>query len=89
MEEGGDAPAYAACALGVVARARNMSQLARDAGPTRQKRDKALSADGNPGFATVSKVARALGLRVACRTASGPSSSCSRRRSGGTNKHAV
>ncbi|MBN2700566.1 MAG: putative addiction module antidote protein [Methylothermaceae bacterium] len=64
MEEGGDDPAYVARALGVVARARNMSQLARDAGMSREGLYKALSGEGNPSFASVVKVARALGLRV-------------------------
>jgi len=64
MEDGGDDPAYVARALGVVARARNLSQLARDVGMSRQGLDKALSGDGNPSFSTVVKVAQALGLRV-------------------------
>ena len=64
MDEGGDDPAFIAHALGVVARARNMSQLARDTGLTREGLYKALSSDGNPSFATVMKVARALGLRL-------------------------
>jgi probable addiction module antidote protein len=65
MEDGGDDPAYVAQALGVVARARNLSQLARDVGMSRQGLVKSLSGDGNPSFATVVKVAQALGLRVA------------------------
>ncbi|MQT11368.1 addiction module antidote protein [Segnochrobactrum spirostomi] len=69
MEEGGDDPAFVTRALGVVARARNFSQLARDVGMTRQGLDKALSGDGNPSFATVVKVAQALGLRVTFRPA--------------------
>ena len=64
MEEGAEDPAFIAHALGVVARARNMSQLARDAGLTRVGLYKALSRDGNPSFATIMKVARALGFRV-------------------------
>lgn len=51
-------------ALGVVARARGMSQLAEDTGLTRQALYKALSSDGNPEFATVLKVLRALGFRL-------------------------
>ena len=54
-----------ASALGDVARARNMSQLARDTGLTRAGLTKALGPDGNPSFATITKVARALGLRIA------------------------
>lgn len=64
LEEGGDDPAFIAHALGVVARARNMSQLARDTGLTREGLYKALSGEGNPSFATVLKVARALGLKL-------------------------
>ena len=51
-------------ALGDIARARGMSQLARDTGMAREGLYKALSADGNPEFATVMKVVRALGLRL-------------------------
>ena len=56
--------ALIAAALGDIARARNMSQLARDTGLTREGLYKALSGDGNPSFATVVKVAQALGLRM-------------------------
>jgi len=69
MEEGGDDAAYIARALGVVARARNMSQLARDTGMSREGLYKALSEEGNPSFATIMKVARALGLRLDFRSA--------------------
>lgn len=62
-QEAGD-PALIAAALGDIARARNMSQLARDAGMTRAGLYKAFSPDGNPSFATVSKVAKALGLKL-------------------------
>jgi probable addiction module antidote protein len=64
MDEGGDDPAFIAHALGVVARARNMSQLARDTGMSREGIYKALSGEGNPSFATIVKVAGALGLRL-------------------------
>lgn len=64
MEEGGDDPAFITHALGVVARARSMTQLARDTGMTREGLYKALSGEGNPSFATVMKVAQALGLRL-------------------------
>lgn len=59
----GDA-AYVAHALGIVARARGMTQLARDTGMSRESLYKALSADGNPELATVLKVAKALGVRL-------------------------
>lgn len=68
MEEGGDDPAFVAHALGAVARARNMSQLARDTGMTREGLYKALSGQGNPSFATVMKVAQALGLKLSFKT---------------------
>ncbi|MDA0688473.1 MAG: putative addiction module antidote protein [Proteobacteria bacterium] len=64
VEEGGDDPAFILHALGVIARARNMSQLARDTGLSREGIYKALSKDGNPTFATVAKIARALGLQL-------------------------
>lgn len=70
MEEGGDDPAYIVHALGVVARAQNMSQLARNAGMSREGLYKAFSGTGNPSFSTVVKVAAALGLRISF-TASG------------------
>ena len=64
LEEAGGDPAFIVHALGVVARARNMSQLARDTGLTREGLYKALSGDGNPTFATVVKVAKALGFKL-------------------------
>lgn len=64
MEEGGDDPAYVARALGVVARARNMTALANEVGMSRVGLNKALSGEGNPTLATVLKVAKALGLNV-------------------------
>jgi probable addiction module antidote protein len=51
-------------ALGDIARARGMSQVARDTGLSRESLYKALSVHGNPSLATVLKVARALGLRL-------------------------
>ena len=69
IEEAGDDPAVIARALGVVARARNLSQLARDVGMSREGLYKALSGEGNPSFATVMKVAHALGLRMSFRPA--------------------
>jgi probable addiction module antidote protein len=64
LEEGGDDPAYIVHALGVIARAKNMSQLARDTGLSREGLYKALSEEGNPTFATVTKIAKALGLQM-------------------------
>jgi probable addiction module antidote protein len=61
-------PAFVADALGVVARARGMSAVAREAGVSRESLYRALSADGNPEFATVLRVVRALGLRLSAAT---------------------
>lgn len=52
-------------ALGVVARARGMSELARDTGLPRQTLYKALSGEGNPELGTIAKVADALGYKLA------------------------
>jgi probable addiction module antidote protein len=64
--EDGDT-ALIAHALGVVARARGMTQIANDAGMSRDAVYKALSRDGNPTLATLSKVMAALGLRLAAK----------------------
>jgi probable addiction module antidote protein len=61
--EDGD-PALITHALGVIARAKGMSQIARKAGLGRESLYKALSPEGNPEFATVLKVMRALGLKL-------------------------
>jgi probable addiction module antidote protein len=50
--------------LGVIARVHGMAQLARDTGISREGLYKALSQDGNPSFATIIKVIRALGLEL-------------------------
>ena len=64
LAEAPDDSAGIARALGDIARARGMTQVARDAGLSRESLYKALSEDGNPSFATVLKVARALGVRL-------------------------
>ncbi len=61
--EDGD-PAIIAHALGVAARAKGMSQLARDAGVTREGLYKSLSSDGDPKLSTFLAVLKALGLKV-------------------------
>jgi probable addiction module antidote protein len=66
--EDGD-PALITHALGVVARAKGMSQLARDAGVTREALYKALTADGDPKLSTFIGVMKALGMRLAARAA--------------------
>lgn len=64
FEEAGDDAAFMAHALGVVARAHGMVELAEKTGLTREGLYKALSTTGNPSFATVMKVAQALGLKL-------------------------
>jgi len=64
MEEAGDDPVYIAVALGNVARAHGMVQLAKETGLTREGLYKALSAEGNPSLGTVLKVLKALGLKL-------------------------
>lgn len=51
-------------ALGDIARAKGMTQVAKDAGLSRESLYRALSENGNPSFATVLKVAKALGVRL-------------------------
>ncbi|EBJ1026289.1 putative addiction module antidote protein [Salmonella enterica] len=51
-------------ALGNIARARNMSQLSKEIGMSREGIYKALSGEGNPSFQTVSKITKALGLKL-------------------------
>jgi len=63
-----DDPALVAAALGDIARARGMSQLARDTGLTREALYKALSVEGNPSFATIMKVTKALGFSLHTKT---------------------
>ena len=57
-------PALMIKAISAVARARNMTALARDAGLTRPGLYKVLSPDGNPSFENVQAVAKALGLKL-------------------------
>lgn len=64
LDEAPDDAAGIAKALGDIARAKGMSQVAKDAGLSRESLYRALSGDGNPSFATVLKVARALGVKL-------------------------
>ncbi|MEO5343236.1 MAG: putative addiction module antidote protein [Gammaproteobacteria bacterium SHHR-1] len=59
-------------ALGSIARAKGMSQLARDTGISREGLYRALSAEGNPEFSTVMKVIRALGVKLHVEAAHAP-----------------
>ena len=52
-------------ALGIAARAKGMTQVAKKAGVTRASLYKSLSEDGNPGFDTINKVVDALGCKIA------------------------
>ncbi len=62
LEEG--EPTLVAAALGDIARAKGMTQVAREAGLGRESLYKALSPSGNPEFATILKVIAALGLQL-------------------------
>lgn len=57
-------PSLVAAVLGDIARAKGMSEVAREAGLGRESLYKALSPNGNPEFATILKVVSALGLRL-------------------------
>lgn len=61
--ESGD-PAYIAHVLGVIARARGMTEIARDAGMTRQALYKALASGGDPKLSTLTGVLKALGITL-------------------------
>ncbi len=65
MEEAGDDSAFIAKALGTIARARGMTQLAKDTGLGRESLYKALSGENNPSLDTIVKVSHALGFRLA------------------------
>src|ERR1700704_5868772 len=69
LEEAPDDAAGIARALGDIARAKGMTQVAKDAGLSRESLYRALSEDGNPSFATVLKVARALGVKLHAKAA--------------------
>ncbi len=64
LEEASGDAAVIAKALGDIARAKGMSQVARDAGLSRESLYKALSGERNPGFDTILKVIGALGLKL-------------------------
>jgi len=64
MEEAHGDAAIVAKALGNIARAKGMSQMARDTGLSRESLYKALSGERNPSFDTILKVVEALGLRL-------------------------
>jgi probable addiction module antidote protein len=61
---------YVAQALGVIARARGMTEVAKEAGVTREALYKALSKDGDPRLTTLLGVARALGVTLTAQMSS-------------------
>lgn len=75
-------PAFITHALGTVARARGMSKIAAKAGLSRESLYKALRAEGNPEFATVLRVMRALGLKLSVTPANN-----AKHRTKGTGRH--
>ena len=64
FEEAGNDASFIAKAHGDIARAKGMSQVARDAGLSRESLYKALSGERSPGFDTILKVVNALGLKL-------------------------
>lgn len=64
MEEANGDAAFIAKALGDIVRAKGMTQVARDAGLSRESLYKALSGERTPGFDTILKVVGALGLKL-------------------------
>ena len=71
FEEAPDDVAGIARALGDIARAKGMSQVAKDTGLSRESLYRSLSIDGNPSFATVLKVTKALGVRLHAQAVTG------------------
>ncbi|RJP26637.1 MAG: putative addiction module antidote protein [Candidatus Abyssobacteria bacterium SURF_5] len=67
LEEGD--PSLISAVLGDIARAKGMAEIARETGLGRESLYKALSPEGNPEFATVLKVIRALRLKLKVQTA--------------------
>jgi probable addiction module antidote protein len=69
LEDANGDAAFIAKALGDIARAKGMTQVAKDAGLSRESLYKALSGDRTPGFDTILKVVHALGLELHAETA--------------------
>ena len=64
LEEANGDAAFIAKALGDIARAKGMTQVAKDSGLSRESLYKALSGERSPDFATILKVVGALGLKL-------------------------
>ena len=71
LEEADGNAAFIAKALGDIARAKGMAQVARDSGLSRESLYKALSGERNPDFDTILKVVEALGLKLHAEAAHG------------------
>ena len=71
-------PALAAYALGVIARAKDIRQLARQTGLEREILCQAFSAEGHPEWTTVLKISTALGLRLSVPSAVSSETDCRR-----------
>ena len=71
LDEAKDDAAFIAKALGDIARARGMAQVARDTGLSRESLYKSLSGERSPDFDTILKVVNALGLRLHAEAAHG------------------
>lgn len=69
LDEARDDAAGIAKALGNIARAKGTTQVAKDAGLSRESLHRASSAEGNPSLATVLKVAKALGMKLRAQAA--------------------
>ncbi len=72
-------PDFVRDALGIVARARGMAEIAKTAGLNRESLYKALGETGNPEFATVMRIMHAMGLTLTARPARRPRTSKRRR----------
>ena len=64
FDEAGDDAAFIAAALGDIARAKGMSDIAAATGLTREGLYRTLSKDGNPSFSAILKVMKAMGLKL-------------------------
>ena len=89
LEEAPDDASGMATALGYIVRAKGMSQVAKDAGLSRESLYRALSAEGHPSSATVLKVARGLGVKLHAQAAQRASRCLARARISFTLGHAV
>jgi probable addiction module antidote protein len=69
LEESDKDAAFIAKALGDIARAKGMAQVARDSGLSRESLYKALSGDRSPDFETILKILTALGIRLHAKAA--------------------